>query len=198
MHMVEMVFAYVSAAITFATFALQGLAAITRITPSTADDELLGRAQRWVKQAQRVLGLIALDTASTHKPRRSSNGPGGSAGAAVTSIVVAMVMAVCLAGIGGCAHTPAPQTAKQSLAYTESSYAAAVNTAVRLERAGALSAAQDTRLDDLIQRGNAALAAAHSALGNDQAGVVQGRLATVDAVLVAVRDMIQQEITDGH
>lgn len=65
--LITTILTYVTAAIGAATLILQGIAVFTKITPTTKDDEIVSTAQSVVKKIQSVLGMLALDTGSTHK-----------------------------------------------------------------------------------------------------------------------------------
>lgn len=94
--------------------------------------------------------------------------------------------------LAGCASAPKPETARQSLAYADASFAAVVQTASDLRDRGILTTDQRARLTDLIHQGNSALETAHTALAAGDTATVRGKLAVVNSLLDQVRTMIAE------
>ena len=67
METINTVLLYATAVVTAASVIVTGIAKITDITPSTTDDEVVGKAKRVLSKLQTVLGTIALDSGSTAK-----------------------------------------------------------------------------------------------------------------------------------
>lgn len=72
-EIVTSVVIYGAAIIGAASLILQGIAAITKITPSTRDDEIVSRVQEAVLGLQRVLDRIAMNPPAD-KARDPGNG----------------------------------------------------------------------------------------------------------------------------
>lgn len=64
---------YGAAIIGGASLILQGIAAITKITPSTRDDEIVSRVQEVILKLQKVLDRVALNP-TADKARESDSG----------------------------------------------------------------------------------------------------------------------------
>ena len=56
---------YGTAVVGGASLILQGVAAITKITPSTRDDEIVSKAQAVIVKLQRILDRVALNPAAS-------------------------------------------------------------------------------------------------------------------------------------
>lgn len=56
---------YGTAVVGGASLILQGVAAITKITPSTRDDEIVSKAQSVIVRLQRILDRVALNPAAS-------------------------------------------------------------------------------------------------------------------------------------
>ena len=61
------ILAIVTSVVAAASVIVKGLAMLTKITPTTRDDELIGKAQKGVAYVQRVLGTISMDSSKQAK-----------------------------------------------------------------------------------------------------------------------------------
>lgn len=52
---------YLTAIIGAASLILQGVAKITKITPSTKDDEIVSKVESWILSLQKILDRVALN-----------------------------------------------------------------------------------------------------------------------------------------
>lgn len=70
MEMFEQVLFFLASIIAGASVIMKGIAMITKITPTTRDDEIVSKVQAAILKLQRVLEPLALNTHSTEEQEK--------------------------------------------------------------------------------------------------------------------------------
>lgn len=70
MEMFEQVLLVLASVIASASVIMKGIAMITKITPTTRDDEIVSKVQAAILKLQRVLEPLALNTHSTEEQEK--------------------------------------------------------------------------------------------------------------------------------
>lgn len=103
----------------------------------------------------------------------------------------AAVLALCLALLGGCATTPAPQSPREGLAYAEATFKAVEDTADA--ELPAMTDARATRVRKLLVEGRAILDEAETAVAANDNSTATSRLQTMASLLDQLQSILQAQ-----